>query len=195
MAHKLQLNLKKKLCQPLHSKDGNDVTETFCSEKESKNPNVNIGSWVNTNAQVLDFTFQLDVPLHADNAYYIAGLAEDYAQYGGDPAYDYDLYMSEFDDLSKYEIHFKCVKEPSPEPVSGSPITIEENDGVTMVSMVDNSDTAVAFSRNLSCESGATVQRKIVSISGLSGGEENGCEKLGNHAQFVYRKCLKFIDL
>ena len=176
------------MCQPLHSKDGNDVTETYCSEQESKNPNVNIGSWVNTNAQVLDFTFQLDVPLHYDNAMYIAGLYQDYAQYGGDPAYDYDLYMSEFDDLSKYEVHFKCVNEPSPEPVSDSPITIEENNGVTTVSMVDNSDRAVGFSRNLSCESGATVQRKIVSISGF--GEEY-CEMLGNYAQFVYRKIFK----
>ena len=114
------------MCQSLHSKDGNDVTETFCSEKESKNPNVNIGSWVNTNAQVLDFTFQLDVPLHADNAYYLAYLTEDYAQYGGDPAYDYDIYMSELDDSSKYEIHFKCVKEPStstPAPATVEPET------------------------------------------------------------------------
>ena len=183
------------MCQPLHSKDGSDVTETYCSERESKNPNVNIGSWVNTDVQVLDFTFQLDVPLHEGNAFYIANLYHDYAHYGGNPAidyYDYDLYMAEFDESSKYEIHFKCVKEPSPEPISDSPLTIEENNGITTVSMVDNSDTAVGFSKNLSCESGATVQRKIVSISGF--GEEY-CEMLGNYAQFVYRKILKFIDL
>ena len=172
------------MCQPLHSKDGNDVTETYCSEQESKNPNVNIGSWVNTNAKVLDFTFQLDVPLHSDNAMHISGLYfySRYPEWYGEPgdywdeADDYDFYMDELIESSKYEIHFKCVKEPSPGPVSDSPITIEENNGVTTVSMVDNSDTAVGFSRNLSCESGATVQRKIVSISGFG---EDYCEMLG----------------
>ena len=176
-------------CQPFHSKDGNDVTETYCSDQEWKNSDVNIGSWVNTNAQSLDFTFQLEVPLNEDNAMYIAGLYFDYADY--DPTYDYETYMTKMDELSKYEVHFKCVKEPSPEPVSDNPITIEENHGITTVSMVDNSDTAVGFSRNLSCESG-TVQRKIVSISGF--GEEY-CEMIGNYAQFVYRKISKFIDL
>ena len=115
------------MCQPLHSKDGNDVTETYCSEKEWKNPDVNIGTWVNTNAQVLDFTFQLDVPIHSNNAMYIAGLywysryPESYGEPGmdyWDPAYDYDYYMNELNESSKYEVHFKCVKEeePTPEP-------------------------------------------------------------------------------
>ena len=94
------------MCQPLQSKDGNDVTETYCSEKEWINPDVvNIGSWVNTNAQVLDFTFQLEVPLNEDNAFYITGLYYDD---------DYETYMTEMEELSKYEVHFKCVKEPAP---------------------------------------------------------------------------------
>ena len=35
-----------------------------------------------------------------------------------DPAYDYDYYMNELNESSKYEVHFKCVKEeePTPEP-------------------------------------------------------------------------------
>ena len=114
------------MCQPLHSKDGNDVTETYCSELEWKNPSVNIGSWINTNAQVLDFTFQLEVPLHSANAMYVAGLyfysryPEAYGQPGEDwdQAYDYDYYMNNLNEVSKYEVHFKCVKveEPEPEP-------------------------------------------------------------------------------
>ena len=114
---------------------------------------VALGSWVSTNAQVLDFTFQLDVPFNADKALLIGNLYFEYAQY--DPNYDYDTYMTEMDDMSKYEIHFKCMKEPTPEPTQESPITIEENNGVTTISMVDNSGTAVSFSKNLYCESGA----------------------------------------
>ena len=67
--------------------------------------------WVNTNVQVLDFIFQLDVPLHGDNAFYIANLYFDYADYN--PTYDYETYMTGMDELSKYEVHFKCVKEPA----------------------------------------------------------------------------------
>ena len=110
------------LCQPFHSKDGNDVTETYCSEKEWQNPDVNIGQWINTNAQVLDFTFQLDVPLNEDNALYIAGLYTDYISWGGNPAYDYDYYMTGMNDLSKYEVLFKCVQEPTSTP---APSTVE----------------------------------------------------------------------
>ena len=47
---------------------------------------------------------------------YIAFLYFDYADY--DPAYDYETYMTEMDELSKYEVHFKCVKEPTPESSS-----------------------------------------------------------------------------
>ena len=67
--------------------------------------------WVNTNVQVLDFIFQLDVPLHWDNAFYIANLYIDYGDYN--PTYDYETYMTGMDELSKYEVHFKCVKEPA----------------------------------------------------------------------------------
>ena len=129
--------------------------------------------------------------MHIAGLYFYSRYPEWYGEPGDsywDYDNDYDYYMNELNESSKYEVHFKCVKEPSPEPVSDSPITIEENNGVTTVSMVDNSDTAVEFSRNLSCGSGI-VQLKIVSISGLSAGEDDQpCEKVGNYAQFVYRK-------
>ena len=58
---------------------------------------------------------------------YIAGLywysryPESYGEPGmdyWDPAYDYDYYMNELNESSKYEVHFKCMKveEPTPEP-------------------------------------------------------------------------------
>ena len=87
-----------------------------------------LGSWVNTNAQVLDFLFELNVPLRSDNAYDLAGLYL-YAQYAQnsshpyyvepgeyDQTYDYDYYMGEMEELSKYKVHFKCVKENEPNP-------------------------------------------------------------------------------
>ena len=115
------------LYQPVHSKDGNDVTETYCSEKAERNPTWNpsgthlmLGSWINTNAQVLDFLFELNVPLSTDNAYMLAGLYL-YAYYGApygayDQEYDYDYYMAGMEQWSKYEVHFKCVKEKEPNP-------------------------------------------------------------------------------
>ena len=67
----------------------------------------------------------MEVPLHSANAMYIAGLyfysryPEAYGEPGEYPqAYDYDYYMNELNEASKYEVHFKCVKveEPEPEP-------------------------------------------------------------------------------
>ena len=88
-----------------------------------------LGSWVNTNAQVLDSLFELNVPLRSDNAYDLAGLylCTQYAQYNSshpfynepgeyDQAYDYDYYLGEMEELSKYKVHFKCVKENEPNP-------------------------------------------------------------------------------
>ena len=49
------------------------------------------------------------MPLREDNALYIAGLYFDYY----DPAYDYESYMTEMDELSKFEVHFKCVEDPT----------------------------------------------------------------------------------
>ena len=49
------------------------------------------------------------MPLREDNALYIAGLYFDYY----DPAYDYESYMTEMDELSKFEVHFKCVEYPT----------------------------------------------------------------------------------
>ena len=97
------------------------VTESYCSDKEWKNPGVSIGSWVNTNAQVLDFEFHLEVPLHEDNALYVAGLyyysGEDYPEY--DYPYDYDAYMADMAELNKFELHFKCVKVEESIPEDG----------------------------------------------------------------------------
>ena len=119
---------------------------------------------------------------------YIAGLYFYWADY--DPDYDYETYMNKMDEWSKFEVYFKCVQEPTPDPVSDNPLTIEENNGVTTLSMVDNADTAVSFSRNLSCGSGR-VQRKIVSMSGW-GTPKGICDIYhGNYVQFVYRKQVK----
>ena len=97
-------------------------------------------SWVNTDVQVLDFLFELNVPIHADNAYQLAGtyLYDQYNDYSENSTwseqstwfevlnsneepgeyedyylamhYDYDDYMAEIEEWSKYEIYFKCVK-------------------------------------------------------------------------------------
>ena len=109
--------------QPLHSVDGNDVTETYCTERDWPGTNVKIGSWINTNAQNLDFTFQLDVPLHEDNALYIASLYIDVFDPQYYPEYDYETYMTEMNELSKYEVHFKCVEEPTKS--TPAPSTVE----------------------------------------------------------------------
>ena len=99
-----------------------------------------MGSWVNTNAQVLDFLFDLNVPLRVDNAYELAGLyffsqykdgtmefpfdyhplGDDYEWNDFDQTYDYNYYMTEMEGWSKYEVHFKCVEaeEPTPEPTT-----------------------------------------------------------------------------
>ena len=110
-----------------------------------------MGSWVNTNAQVLDFTFQLDVPLHADNAMYIAGLYFDYADY--DPTYDYETYMSEMDEMSKYEVHFKCVKaeEPTPEPTAEI-TTMEQTTNSFYVNGLDQECLIKIFSGGFNCK-------------------------------------------
>ena len=99
----------------------------------------------------------------------------------------YDDYMSLMDEWSKFEVEFKCVKDGTPEPTPEPVITVEENNGVFTVTMADNSNRSVSFSRNLSCESGI-VQRKIVSISGL--GEEY-CDLVANYVQFVYRNIVQ----
>ena len=185
------------------------MTETFCSENESDNiqPTVEKGSWVSTMAQAVDFSFDLRAPLTAENAMPVMNLYFDYADY--DPSRDFDTYMAEMDEWSKFEVHFKCVKEPEPEPtpepikVEGCnvrdgvacPLVIEENNGVTTISMVDNQDIAVGFTRRFSCEYGDAVQAKIVSISGL-GKEQEGCwGGLDNYLQFEYRKLFKAIIL
>ena len=51
------------------------------------------------------------MPLREDNALYIAGLYFDYAEYN--PAYDYESYMTGMDELSKFEVQFKCVEDPT----------------------------------------------------------------------------------
>ena len=91
--------------------NGGDVTETYCSDNEEKNAGVAVGTWVNTNAQVIDFNFQLEVPLTADNALHIANLNPD----------NFESYMAGFDELKKFEVHFKCVKEPEPTSESTTP--------------------------------------------------------------------------
>ena len=55
---------------------------------------------------------------------YIAGLYFDYADYN--PSYDYETYMTEMNEQSKYEVHFKCVQEPTtstPAPTTVDPET------------------------------------------------------------------------
>ena len=188
-----------------YTRGGDDVTETFCSENESENiqPTVEKGTWVNTMAQAVDFSFDLRAPLTAENAMPVMNLYFDYADY--DPSRDFDTYIAQMDEWSKFEVHFKCVKEPEPEPTpepievegctvrdgKACPLVVEENNGVTTISMVDNQDTAVGFTRRFSCEYGDAVQAKIVTISGL-GTEQEGCWSwLNNYLQFEYRKFFK----
>ena len=55
---------------------------------------------------------------------YIAGVYfySRYPEWYGEPgenwdqAYDYDYYMNELNEASKYEVNFKCVKMEEPEP-------------------------------------------------------------------------------
>ena len=61
--------------------------------------------------QVVDFSFDLTVPLTADNALYVQGLYFDYADY--DPSQDYDTYMAKFAELNKFEVHFQFVEDPT----------------------------------------------------------------------------------
>ena len=99
-------------------------TESYCSDKEDINAGVAVGSWVNTNAQVLDFEFHLEVPLTEDNSLSLANLMfysrypEWYEPGQYNEAYDYDYYMAQMDEMNKFEVHFKCMKveEPTPEP-------------------------------------------------------------------------------
>ena len=83
-----------------------------------------MGSWVNTNAQVLDFEFHLEVPVHEDN-YYVFNLYQGWLDYYEDlgvnatyPEYDYDLYMAGMAEMRKFEVQFQCLKveDPIPEP-------------------------------------------------------------------------------
>ena len=66
------------------------------------------------------------MPLHEDNAHQLAGLyfwsqyMEDMPWYNITPGdydqeYDYDFYMAGMEEWSKYEVHFKCVKEKEQE--------------------------------------------------------------------------------
>ena len=71
-----------------------DVTESYCSESEEKNAGVAVGSWVNTNAQVVDFQFHLEVPVQ-ESYMYIFGLYSDPYSAINNPEYDFDTYMSE----------------------------------------------------------------------------------------------------
>ena len=97
------------------------MTEAFCSESETDNiqPTVEKGSWVNTMAQVVDFSFDLTEPLTADNALYVEGLYFDYADY--DPTQDYDTYMAQFAEVIKFEVHFQCVEDPTTTSESTTP--------------------------------------------------------------------------
>ena len=135
------------------------------------------------------------MPLNEDNSFYTAGLYS-YADYvqalNVDLPYDYEAYLTGMNDLSKYEVQFKCEKELTTEPTPKPALTIEENNGVFSVMMIDNTDTSVSLTKDLSCDSGY-VTRKIVTISGL--GEEDICSAswgIGNFIQFEYRKKFKF---
>ena len=119
---------------------------------------------------------------------WIAMVYDDWDNTGFNPN-QYDDYMVLMDEWSKYEVQFKCVKDGTPEPTPEPVINVEENNGVYTVTMVDNTNRSVSFSRDLSCESGI-VQSKIISMSGL--GEYSGyCDIHGNYLQFVYRNVVQ----
>ena len=72
------------------------------------------------------------------------------------------------------------------------PILIEQKNGVTIISMVDNEDTLVEFSRDFWCEYGQLVQIKVVSMSGLASPDDSKyCDSVGNYLGFEYRERLK----
>ena len=55
--------------------------------------------------------------------YYYSRYPEWYGEPGQyDQAYDYDYYMAQMDEMNKFEVHFKCIKdeEPTAEPTPES---------------------------------------------------------------------------
>ena len=180
-----------------------EVSESFCNENKATSPGVEIGSWVNTNADYMRLRFKFFV-------------------------HDYEPRMAEFDERNKFEIHFKCEKDPTvttPEPspsttseitsatsstkpttkrepmdvegchVRGGdvcPLFVDENNGVTTISMVDNVDTHyVSYSRQFYCGYGKIVQSKIDSMSGLASPEDAKYCDVDNYLEIEYRESFK----
>ena len=193
----------------LKSRDGvtGEISESFCNENEATSPGVEIGSWVNTNADYIRFRFQFFV-------------------------YNYETSMAEIDERNKFEMHFKCEKDttvttPEPTPsttpeitsatsstkpttkrepmdvdgchVKGGdvcPLFVDKNNGVTTISMVDNVDTDyVSFSKHFYCGYGKIVQTKIDSMSGLAAPEDAKYCDGDNYLEIEYRESFKAIKL
>ena len=75
------------------------------------------------------------------------------------------------------------------------PLFVDENNGITTISMVENENTPVSFSRQFACEYGQLVQTKIVSMSGLASPDDAKYCDVENYLQLEYRKSFKAIKV
>ena len=186
------------------SKDGvtDQVRKSFCSEDEAINPGVAIGSWVNTYADYINFDFKFYEPHIAEsderNKFEIHFKCEkDTTVTTPEPT------TSTTPEITSATSSTKQTTKREPMNVEGChvkagdvcPLFVDENNGVTTISMVDNVDTDyVSFSKYFSCKYGEIVQTKIDSMSGLASPEDARYCDVRNYLELDYRRQFKDIN-